>query len=293
MLQQDKEVSVNKQKADTKAAPAYTTPRALHHQRLHPIAKVLRGIGHCVPNIRYIRAIPNLVLKPLHNRLGLGGGVVRVLDFYMQLDPRECVDGLLWFAPHLYDRGEMDILISRFPEDGVFVDAGANIGFWSLRFATRFSQSRVVAIEANPTTFAILQANIDMNRCGNITACNVGIADADGVLNLYCNETGNRGGDSFSEAFAHARKSVQVPVRPLLDILVETGIDKIDAMKMDIEGFESRVLGTFFATAPRRLFPKLICLETQHDHSLIGFVESASYRVVQKVRENTIFELAS
>jgi len=91
------------------------------------IKTLLRLIGRAVPDIRFVRAIPNRILKPLHKALGFDGGIVNVLGFQMRLDPNECVDGWLWFSPHLYDRIEIDFLMKHFPNDGVFLDVGANI----------------------------------------------------------------------------------------------------------------------------------------------------------------------
>ena len=45
-------------------------------------------------------------------------------------------------------------------------------------------------------------------------------------------------------------------------IVERAGIDRIDALKTDIEGFEDRALLPFFATAPRALWPKRIYMET-------------------------------
>ena len=255
------------------------------------ITRLLRWVGHHVPNIRYLRAIPNQILMRLHNSIGLKGGLVDVLGFKMRLDPRECVDAQLWFAPHLYDKTEIDFLFQRFPQAGLFLDVGANIGFWSLRFSQVFPSASIYAIEANPSTFQVLQENVHVNNFTNIKALNVGVSEDVGELPLYCNDTGNRGGDSFVVGAGHRKRTVIVTVKPLYAIIAGSDVKTIDLLKMDIEGFEEKVISRFFVEAPGNLWPRLICVETSHVPSVMELLESVGYRLVLKARENRIYEL--
>lgn len=255
------------------------------------ITRLLRWVGHHVPNIPYLRAIPNQILRRLHNSIGLKGGLVDVLGFKMRLDPRECVDAQLWFAPHLYDKPEMDFLFQRFPQAGVFLDVGANIGFWSLRFSQLFPRANIYAIEANPSTFQVLQENVQANNFTNIKALNVGVSGDFGELPLYCNDTGNRGGDSFVVGAGHRKRTVMVTVKPLCAIIADSDIKAIDLLKMDIEGSEEKVIKQLFVKVPRNLWPRLICVEICHVPLVMELIESVGYRLVLKARENRIYEL--
>jgi FkbM family methyltransferase len=253
------------------------------------ILNVLRLVGFFIPDIPLIRAIPNRILKPIHLALGYSGSIVDVLDFKMKLDPKECVDGWLWFSPHLYDRVEIDFLMKRFPDNGVFLDIGANIGFWSLRFAQSFPRALVCAIEANPNTFQILKDNIEINHSDNILPINSGVSDDFGKLPLYLNLTGNRGGDSFASYADQREASVLVNVAPLFETLNAADIFKIDIMKMDIEGFEGRVLRKFFKDAPHSLWPKYICVEALHVPEVITLLKHYGYQQCLMAKENVIF----
>lgn len=257
------------------------------------ISAALRWIGHQTPNIRYVRAFANLILLPLHKALGLKGGVVDVLGFRMRLDPYECVDGGLWFTPHLYDRAEIEFLLKRFPKQGVFIDAGANIGFWSLRFAHAFRQARILAIEANPSTFQILTENVKINGFINVKPVHIGVSDDEGELSLYCNDTGNRGGDSFASGLAGRSRSIRIPVKPLSAILADAGMQGIDVMKMDIEGFEEKVLTRFFSDSPRSSWPRYICAEISHVPQVAALLQDSGYTLALSARENSVFELTT
>ncbi len=260
----------------------------------HPdlISGLLRWLGRHTPDIRYVRAIPNRLLKPLQLYLGCEARVVDVLGFKMRLDPRECVDGNLWFAPHLYDRAEISFLQERMPQDGVFVDVGANIGFWSLYFSHAFPRAKVYAIEANPSTFQILRENVEINAFTNCMPIHIGVSDSIGELPLYCNDAGNRGGDSFADYYANYRnRYVMVAVKPLAEILTVAGVGKVDVMKMDIEGFEDRVLTRFFAESPRALWPRFICAEVTQVPQVVSRLKKMGYRLVLSAKENSVFEL--
>jgi hypothetical protein len=45
-------------------------------------------------------------------------------------------------------------------------------------------------------------------------------------------------------------------MEPLAHIIAAAGVNRIDTMKIDIEGFEDRALMPFIATAPRSLWPR-------------------------------------
>ncbi len=255
------------------------------------ITGLLRWVGHRVPDIRYVRAIPNQILMRLHNSMRLNGGLVDVLGFKMRLDPRECVDAQLWFAPHLYDKREIDFLFQRFPQTGVFLDVGANVGFWSLRFSQAFPSASIYSIEANPSTFQLLQENIHVNNFTNIKPLNVGVSDDFGELPLYCNDTGNRGGDSFVVGSDHRKRTVIVTVKPLYAIITDLHVKTIDVLKMDIEGLEEKVINQFLVDAPVNLWPRLICAEISHAPSVMESLEAVGYRLALKARENRIYEL--
>jgi FkbM family methyltransferase len=255
------------------------------------IADLLRWIGHHTPNIRYVRAIPNMILKPLHKKLGLMGGVVDILGFSMRLNPQECVDADLYFAPHLYDRDEIHYLLQKFSKQGVFIDAGANIGFWSLLFAEKFPQAKIYSIEANPSTFDILRENIEINKFLNIHAINIGVSDKFGEFPLYCNDTGNRGGDSFASVASDRNRNIMVATKPLTSIFEEADIKKIDIMKMDIEGFEEIVLSSFFSEAPKTLWPRFICAEIIHVPQVMNLLHSVGYHLMLTARENCVYGL--
>ncbi|HEY6361439.1 MAG TPA: FkbM family methyltransferase, partial [Vicinamibacterales bacterium] len=68
---------------------------------------------------------------------------------------------------------------------GRFVDAGANVGYFSLIAADRVGpEGRVFAVEPNPAAFAALQAHLAANRIAHVETCNWGLAECEGTVEL-------------------------------------------------------------------------------------------------------------
>jgi FkbM family methyltransferase len=104
-----------------------------------------------------------------------------------QLDPDLVVEaqtdlGPIWaerraaiVTRSLLEEGHWDPIISGLMRKALqpgmtFVDAGANIGYFSILAANLVGpQGRVVAIEPDPTNLSILRANLDRHECSNVT----------------------------------------------------------------------------------------------------------------------------
>ncbi len=248
--------------------------------------KLLTGISRSLPSIKGAGRIGHLV-EDVYLRKARPRVEVPVLDFRMALEPAEEVDRHLLFIPQLYDRKELAYLRSNLPKDGCFIDVGSHIGFYSLSAArTVGPRGKVVAFEANPVTFKRLKENIHLSDCQNIKAVNAGVADAPCTLKLGVGHDGNAGANSF---LATEGPTVEVECLPLLDLLNEHGITRVDGAKFDIEGFEFRVLKAFLATAPRSIWPVFIIIEDNPEYheaaggDAIALLTSAGYAEVESV----------
>lgn len=221
-----------------------------------------RAVARLIPPWPHSTALVNRLMKPIYLRKPRPEVVVEVAGARMRLSPHEVVDAALLFYPHLYDRSEFEFLRSRLRPGDVFLDLGANIGAYSLRAAPCVGRTgRVLAVEANPTTFQILQAQLELNDFPQIEAVNVGLSDREEVLAMALDTGAGRAGNSFAVSSA---RSVDLACRPLLSVLQEVGITSVAGMKIDIEGFEFRVLREFFGQASSELWPRWAILEFNH-----------------------------
>lgn len=252
--------------------------------------RALRHIGHRLPAVPHASAVVNRLLKPFYLRKRRGTVTCDVLGRVMELDPAEAIDGNLIFCPHLYDSAEVAFLLDHLSEDYTFIDVGAHKGFYSLMASRRVSRGTIVAIEADPDTFCWLRRNIDLNSAP-IAAVNCGVSDREETLRLNVQTSGNRSGSSFL-----GDSDVQVPVRclPLLTIVQDAGLSRIDWMKLDIEGFEHKVLKHFLERADPALHPSYLLIEDHPDPTvstghLSDLLRRAGYREVLRTPLNAIF----
>jgi FkbM family methyltransferase len=224
---------------------------------------LLKAISRSLPRIRGTGRAARLV-QQFYNRRKRKRVQARVLGFEMDLDPSESVDGKLLFAPQLYDYREFRLLRRLLKPGDVFLDAGANIGIYSL-VASRLVgvTGRVIAVEAGSFNADCLRTNCKLNDLTNVTCVQAGLSDKVEELQLACSDYGNRSGNSFLKTSSITET---VSCMPLLDILQSLNLDRVNGAKLDIEGFEFRVLDAFFLTAPPHLFPDFFIFE--HNNAL-------------------------
>lgn len=126
--------------------------------------------------------------------------------------------------------------------------------------------SRVIAIEPNPSALKRLYFNVAINEClrNKISIIPFGVGEK-GEFDLHL--CGNLGGASLhNNLFKTTGQKIKIQTVPLLDILSKQDIQKIDGMKIDIEGMEDRALVPFFKRAPSKMLPKYLVLEDDHKH---------------------------
>jgi len=168
----------------------------------------------------------------------------------MVLNPRDYLGGILVFVPHLYDRWERSALVSILRPGDTFVDIGGNIGAYALWAARLVGPSgRVFAVEADEQNYRMLLDNIQASGFQDrVTALNRGVSDRRESLCIYRNETGNCGGHNF---LGRGVPGPVVECVPLGEALEAAPVTSIRLMKLDIEGFEFRVLEEYFSGSPR------------------------------------------
>jgi FkbM family methyltransferase len=197
------------------------------------------------------------------------------------------------FTPQYFDAIERELLVSRLRDGFTFIDIGANIGAYSLFVAARAGRgARILAVEPQPEIFARLAFNIAQNPFGTVKAVACALADKPGELTLFIDPT-NRGESSVRILNSSAGTSVKVPAMTLLSLVEGEGYERIDAVKLDVEGAEDLILEPFLRDAPQALWPGFIIIEDSRQRwqtDLAGLLGRSGYRLVAQTRLNLVFE---
>jgi FkbM family methyltransferase len=124
---------------------------------------------------------------------------------------------------------------------GIFIDVGANIGVFTIAFANFFE--RVLAIEASPETFAILQANLLLRNSSNVKSLCLAASDMTKPSIIYVPNDGSLGGATMNPKQHPSAKKVEIRCRVLDDIVSEYGSEiPVGFVKIDVEGHECEVI---------------------------------------------------
>jgi len=214
----------------------------------------------------------------------------------MHLDLTQNLD--LEYAQGLYDKEELNFLLSLYEEGSYFLDIGANQGFYSLFFAKQRPDARILAFEPDPYNLDKFRKNISTNGFKNIKICSYAISDSDEPKDLMINTTNNRGGNSMVYSQSRWQREdvkMKVSCKTLLGALYTNEVSKISALKIDIEGYEYPVLKRFLDDAPQALYPKAIVVEAfghminQVTGSPIELLIRRDYRLVNHSSFNYFF----
>ena len=145
-----------------------------------------------------------------------------------------------------------DNIIEKFqPKDGgIVVDVGAHYGRYSLIAAKRIGpKGKVIAIEADPKNFDMLNKNIKLNELSteNVITLNYAASSNKSKVKLSIPEKKSSGHTIYSSIItsrAPTEKFIEVNANTLDNILYENGIlvEEVNWIKIDVEGAELEVL---------------------------------------------------
>ena len=190
-----------------------------------------------------------------------------------------------------YNLEELEFLRAHAPRGGVFVDVGANVGTYAMALARQVgSGGKVIAIEPHPVTHARLAFNRAASGFTQVDLVAAAAGPSDGEL-LIETDGDNLGASRIvsGEPTGHA---IRVPSLRLQRILGDAGVDHVDALKIDVEGFEDRVLTGFFRDAPQSLWPRAVVIEhlsrNEWLDDCIADMRARGYAETGRTRSNTL-----
>lgn len=142
-------------------------------------------------------------------------------------------------ASGIYEDQSIVLALSLVTESDVFVDAGANIGLYTI-LLTKKSGCRSVAFEPNHDTFQRLYRNVALNHLEErVTLIPCALSNEAGVVTISLESPGNVGGSSMIQQGRYVNAA---PALPLSVALEDLDISNVKLLKIDVEGAENLVL---------------------------------------------------
>ena len=203
----------------------------------------------------------------------------------MKGNTKDLIDRYIYFFG-VWEPNITAFISRRLAPGDVFVDVGANVGYFSLVASIIVGEGGgVVAIEASPSIVRALESNIALNSLKNIRIANVAASDQRGTLRLYYGTEHNRGRASIYGNDGSVLEA-EVPSLPLTDILERHEQRRARVIKIDVEGAEwlvSRGLGPLLTHGRDDLEvimevnPECLAATGQSTESLVGMFTDARF----------------
>lgn len=165
------------------------------------------------------------------------------------------------------------------------LDVGANIGWYSVRFAKRHPDARVHAFEPMPVSHAYLQRNVAVNGLGDRVTCyNFGLSETSGSFDFFVAPTGGVNASLLNVAdAADARRVVGLALT--LDQWAANAQVAPDFIKCDVEGAELLVCRGGLETLQRHrpvVFAELLRKWAKpfgyHPNDMLAFFRALGYQ---------------
>ncbi len=212
----------------------------------------------------------------------------------LRIYPSENFDDKAIFRTGIHpEQKDLDFLEERYRGKVInAVDIGANIGTYSL-FLWKISDrsSRLLCFEPTPDTFAKLKENLTFNQAENVVALEYAIGEEERAAFLYRSNKENFGENSLVPDCRDC-EAMEIRLRPLAPFLQEHGFTFVDFLKIDVEGYEDRVLLPFLRTCSPDLLPKLVMLEDNRKKwqtDCLDYLTSRGYQLERKIGANLYY----
>ena len=256
----------------------------------------MRQIGHTLPYTGAGKKIASLMLRLAGGTKKRGYDVTVFETQAARLYPFDNIsEKRVYITPQFWDPEERAFLKARIrahdKRNFIFLDVGANAGLYSLwtKAACDFygKHARIVAVEPDPLMRARLEHNLSASSA-EAQVLDWAITREAGTVHLQQNEK-SRGMNKLADTAG--TQTVAVEGHPLADVFAASGMPRLDAMKIDIEGHEHAALSGFFEVAQDQQLPAMIIMETSHEdeeNSALKLCLDAGYAIAMQNRLNTI-----
>jgi FkbM family methyltransferase len=175
--------------------------------------------------------------------------------------------------------------LDKLRDVNLIVDCGANVGYTSVYLLNRFPKARVVAVEPDPGTFAILKANLAPYTGRYRAICSAVWSHSAGLV-----FSANRPGGEWTNSVRppNTSESANLTATDISTLLEESGAERISILKIDIEGAESVVFSSNYESWIKRVDNLVIELHGQECRSIFETAIAAENFAISEHGELTV-----
>lgn len=210
------------------------------------VGSLVNPAGNARRILKTAQAMEAIPVKVTHLLRRLG--VLRPVEVELQPGVRMEVDPYEYLGRTVLTTGTWGkvndrVMASVLSDGSVFVDVGAHIGYYTLQASKLVGHSgTVIAVEPNPPTAAALRRNIALNGFTNIKMHEVACTDKPTRLRLFAAPGMYSMWSSLSARTASVEQGIEVTGIKLDSILNSERLQRLDLVKIDVEGAEMLVL---------------------------------------------------
>jgi FkbM family methyltransferase len=157
-------------------------------------------------------------------------------NIIMKVDIGDYVGHYLYFG---FEDSGMQKLFELCPKGANVLDVGTNIGWTLMNLAKKSESGRVFGFEPDPVNHRRCAENLSLNSMSNVTLFEFGLSDVNARMGIEVRTPSNRGGNRIAKP---VENELTVEVMRLDDLEFVKTIDRIDLIKIDVEGYEVNVL---------------------------------------------------
>lgn len=180
---------------------------------------------------QFLKKLLRIKRRPAKTRMGLTLNIDPVSHF-----------GLEVMSTGVYEPTMTHFVNTLLRPGDVFIDAGANEGYFSVLGSKRVDSGRVFSIEPQSRLIPVIRANAQINNCANVSIHHLALSDRAGTLELHLTPDTNSGASSLFRRSKLLDNTEMIEAKTLDQFVSENKIEKIRFMKVDCEGAEKVIV---------------------------------------------------